>query len=80
MKLSQLGSAAQALLGSMLIVATGNSAFVPPSTERDRMKRCGECPALRHGTAGMSCADCGCALPFKATVAVAKCPRDRWPA
>lgn len=81
MRLSdQLLSMAKAAGASLALAMQGENVWAQPSTERDRMKRCGECPELDNGPDGQSCAACGCKLPFKAKVQAAVCPRGRWPA
>ena len=82
MKLTTARQAAMAFgtLTTVLQAAlAGDDLRSAPSTERDRMTRCAACPELRRDEAGMSCAACGCRLPFKAKVQAAKCPLDRWP-
>ena len=71
-----IGTIAAALQAAL----AGDDLRSAPSTERDRMTRCATCPELRRDKAGMSCAACGCRLPFKAKVQAAKCPLNRWPA
>lgn len=75
----QLLSLAKAAGASLALAVQGQEVWVTPSTERDRLHRCDSCPELTQGPGGLSCAACGCKLPFKARVQAAVCPRGRWP-